>query len=456
MNLRRTNWQTLYHGTLLAWVVLLPLQTRWIARQGILAGGAWEYGTVSIYASDALILLAGAVYLVLRGRGVLHWARTPTPLAGSIAALIAIAFLSIFTAHDSGVALNAFVRLLVGVLAWWLVVQSRVRLSALALAIALSAGVESVLAFVQTLMQSISASTMFGIAVHAPAVAGDSVVETAGGRFLRAYGTLPHPNILAGWLVIGALMTMWLYFRAERRRHRLTLLVLGVLTQTGLYCTFSRSAIIAWWAVLIMATVGIFLRNRTRRFRSIEKTDWGASTRPFTFLVASIMLAGVFLRVAAPLVLTRLDAQGRLESKSVSDRLAQFRDAESLFAEHWTLGVGLGNYTNTLRDEVDSTRVAAAYQPVHFVLWLAAVELGAVGLLALLWLCAMLAFISYNACRGLFRHHNEYAPWAFCGVLLLGVLAWASLFDHYAWSLPFGIMFAWLLLSFWQRSLSEK
>lgn len=443
MNFRSDNVVAFYHGTLLTWVALLPLQTRWIVRQGILAGGAWEYGTVSIYATDMLLLLAGVAYLVLRSRGALHSAKMPMPIAGSITALMVIALLSIFTAHDSGVAINAFVRLLAGVLAWRLVVQSRMRLSTIALAFVLSAAAESVLAFIQALTQSISASTLFGMAAHAPAVAGDSVVETAGGRFLRAYGTLPHPNMLGGWLVIGSLMAMWLFFRARHYRNRIALLALGILTQAGLYSTFSRSAIIAWWVILLSATIFLSVRVRVMR------------TQALAFLFAGMVLAGVFVRIASPLVLTRVDAQGRLEEKSVSDRLMQFRDAESLFADHWMLGVGLGNYTNTLRDEVDSARVAAAYQPVHFVLWLAAVELGAVGLLALLWLCAMLMFISYNACRGALHDHDG-SPWVICGIFALGFVAWTSLFDHSMWSLPFGIMFAWLLLGFWQRSLTEE
>lgn len=444
MSIRSTNWLTLYHSALFAWVALLPLQTRWIIRQGILAGGAWEYGTVSLYATDILLLIAGVAYLVLRRKNALRQTRTPVPIAGSIAALVVIASLSIFIAHDNGVALNALLRLLAGVLAWWLVVQSRLRLSLYALAIAISAAAESVLAFAQSMMQSISASAFLGIAAHSPFVAGDSVVETVGGRFLRAYGTLPHPNMLAGWLVIGALMTMWLFFRTSRRWYRVALLILGILIQAGLYCTFSRSAMIAWWVTLLSATVIVTLRMRKLRKQTL------------VFLFAGLLLAAVFIRVASPLVLTRVGGHGRLEAKSVTDRLVQFRDAQSLFAKHWMLGVGLGNYTNTLRDELDSTRLAAAYQPVHFVLWLAAVELGIVGLLILLWLCVTTALHSFFVCQKVFGNNVESVPWEFCGMYALGVLAWVSFFDHYPWSLPFGVMFVWCMLGLWQKSLSEE
>src|SRR3990167_8743999 len=47
-------------------IFLLPLQTRWLAKSGELNGGYWEYGTISLYGTDILILGLILVWLVSR------------------------------------------------------------------------------------------------------------------------------------------------------------------------------------------------------------------------------------------------------------------------------------------------------------------------------------------------------------------------------------------------------
>ena len=44
--------------------ILLPIQTRWIAVPATLHGGYWEYGTVSLYATQIFIFLIAAYYLL--------------------------------------------------------------------------------------------------------------------------------------------------------------------------------------------------------------------------------------------------------------------------------------------------------------------------------------------------------------------------------------------------------
>ncbi len=40
---------------------------------------------------------------------------------------------------------------------------------------------------------------------------GTAVIEFVDGRFLRVYGSLSHPNILGGWLVLGLVAVIFLY-----------------------------------------------------------------------------------------------------------------------------------------------------------------------------------------------------------------------------------------------------
>ncbi|MBZ0296976.1 MAG: hypothetical protein K8L99_30730, partial [Anaerolineae bacterium] len=71
---------------------------------------------------------------------------------------------------------------------------------------------------------------------------GISVVQAEGVRWLRPYALLPHPNVLAGFLVIGVLATSAWILRERRWLFGTLLAGLGL---WALLLTFSRSAWIA-------------------------------------------------------------------------------------------------------------------------------------------------------------------------------------------------------------------
>src|SRR3990167_5038077 len=50
--------------TFYAVIFLLPWQTRLIIEQGLINGQSWEYGTMSLYATDIVILALAAFYLL--------------------------------------------------------------------------------------------------------------------------------------------------------------------------------------------------------------------------------------------------------------------------------------------------------------------------------------------------------------------------------------------------------
>jgi len=47
-------------------VFLLPIQTRWIIKAGMLNGGYWEYGTYGLYATDILLIMLLILYVICR------------------------------------------------------------------------------------------------------------------------------------------------------------------------------------------------------------------------------------------------------------------------------------------------------------------------------------------------------------------------------------------------------
>lgn len=451
--------RTVRNGALLLWVTLLPLQTRYFLHRGELAGGFWEYGTLSLYLTD-MLLLVGLIAAFMEGDT--FWRvpkRLPTSvLVVAISVLIA-SLISAIAAQDVGLALGHWLRLSLGFLAFLMIVKSDLSMVWLAIAVVTSAGIEAFVAVAQSATQSIPASTSLGLSAHQPSVAGDAVIETANSRFLRAYGTLPYPNIAAGWFVLGLILSAGLYLRSHEKLVRAVILVVFLLMSAGLFLTFSRSALVTWLLLLLLLTFASLLRDQRDRhwfghlgFRS---HDLPLGLKALKLVVSTILIFGVFSFLYAPFVTTRTSALGRLEDKSIQERFTQLSEAKKLFFQHWLFGVGTGNYTKALYAAV-SSRHSSEYQPVHNTFILMAVELGSLGSLIILWAMLSTVVTAWRKHRQLWQQDHRGVPWvAITSLCLMAVLA-IGLVDHYLWSLPFGIMFFWLIYALWAKSLGLR
>lgn len=444
---------------LVLWVALLPLQARFIPHQGFLAGGNWEYGTFSIYLTDVLLLAAFILLVLSRPKG--FW-KLPRGVPGIVPVVVigiaGASFVSLLQASDIGVALALWMRMLVGVFAWWFILRSPVRLSWIAVGVLASAAIEAIVALLQFMNQHVAGSALFGIAEQFPSTLGVSVIESVLGRFLRAYGTLPHPNMLAGWLVLALVFAIGLYLRSHDKLERSVLLMAFLVTQTGLFLTFSRGAILTWFAVFLLLLTAVLLRERTERLRP----GWLPFHRPHPFLgmkmlkltIAALLGVGFLTYIFSPLLTVRTGVIGRLERLSVDQRLTQLDDVQRVVERHWIFGTGIGNYTKVLHDEIDSKRDPWEYQPVHNVCLLLFSELGVFGALVVIWAIVAIAGVAIVAHRGKWRRRiDRDIPWLAIGSLLLLTVFLISFVDHYFWSLPFGIMTFWAMFGFWSKSL---
>jgi O-antigen ligase len=252
-----------------------------------------------------------------------------------------------------------------------------------------------------------------------PADHAASVVQLADGyRWLRAYGTLPHPNILGGWLVVFLAGLAALYLL--NTRHRLGLLALSGLGLAALLLTFSRSA---WLALGLFALILIVHWRRFERRRLLA--------------LGLVGLLGVGL-VSMPyreLIFTRSGAAQQVRTEDFSSKARLFLLEQSLqFIREKPLG-GLGAGASVLEL---ARRAPYGYivEPVHNVLLLVSSELGLPGGLLALGLAFSVVWSALRA-----RRPEQILFTAL--VLGLGLIA---VFDHYLWSLAPGRLLAALAL----------
>jgi O-antigen ligase len=243
-----------------------------------------------------------------------------------------------------------------------------------------------------------------------PSVRGASVVQLpGGGLFLRAYGTLPHPNILGGFALILLLGPVALFLRKEKPNNlALLLLMMGA---SLLALTFSRSA---WLALLIFSMILIWKSRYFNRKR---------------LAILLFMMSLSFLLTLLPyreLVQARtINTTSHAEEFSFIGRAWLNGEAIRIIREHPLTGVGIGSFIIELARHAGKGYVI---EPVHNVVLLVGAELGIPGVLLLI------ALFIFFADR-LFKTQNPNAILAGAALTGLGCI---SLFDHYLWTLAPG------------------
>lgn len=423
-------------------VFLLPWQTRWIIKAGELNGGYYEYGTISLYIVDVLLISILLLFtLSFFGKEVKSEKLKVKSYWWIIAGFELIVFVSMFFAPDKMVAIYSYIKLLLGIGLFWMIVSasySKVKLlGSLLVGIVIQGGV----GVYQFITQSAFASKWLGMARHLSSDLGTSVVQTVEGeRWLRAYGGLDHPNMLGGVIVVGILLLVAIYLKYYKDKNieskaQIAFYALFLIFVSALFFSFSRGA----WLGLV-AGVAIML------FLSFIQKDYIRQKMLFKIIVVASVLVFIFSSLYSDLISTRLSTDTRLEIKSNVERIESYQDARRLISEHWLVGVGIGNYTLAVRQELIEDQESYFYQPTHNTFLLILAEVGIIGLVF------FLAFLGYLVWAGLKNRKNNIfiLPILFSIVIMMMV-------DHWWWSLHFGILLFWLLSGLMIRSIeSEK
>jgi O-antigen ligase len=260
-----------------------------------------------------------------------------------------------------------------------------------------------------------------------PSMRGAVVVPLSdGARVLRAYGTLPHPNIVGGFVLITLLGPVSLFL--INKRPNLPALLLFALGISLLAITFSRSA----WLGLIAFSLILILKSK---FLDRKRLGLLLLTAVLSFLIT--------LLPYRQLVQARtVNITSNSEKFSFIGRAWLSQEATQIIRENPLTGVGIGSFIIQL-----ARRAGEGYiiEPVHNIFLLAGAELGIPGMLLVLALTISFAFY-------LSKTQNHNAILAGAALTGLGII---SLFDHYLWTLAPGRIMLGLALGLWAGNLAE-
>ncbi|MEA1963497.1 MAG: O-antigen ligase family protein [Patescibacteria group bacterium] len=443
-NARKITLKKLTEYCLYLLVFLLPLQTRWIIHAGELNGGYFEYGTISLYATDVILLAALLLFAIdlFKNKKIQNYSSSEYRHKSKIinppvilACLELTVFISCCFADNKLIAFYKYAWFLLGIGFFFLIIKAKYSRLKLLFGFFLGVFASASLGIWQFLNQSSFANKWLGLAKHDPSVPGASVVEAIGNlgfgeRWLRAYGTLDHPNMLGGLLALGAIiavLTMLHLKKTEREKTVagykyiiLTYYFLFLTSFFALFFTFSRAAWLAFvvglFAVLIIALI------KKDRFGQIQILK--------IILVCGISIFILFTNFQN-LVLVRVREGSRLEQKSNIERLESNKTAVNIFKNNWLIGVGMGNYTTELA-KINPDHPAYFYQPTHNVYLLIAAEIGIFGI-------ALFLYLIFNFVHYILKSKDINKITLIISLIIL------LTFDHWLWSLHFGVLFLFFI-----------
>ena len=309
-----------------------------------------------------------------------------------------------------------------------------------------TAGVfQSFLAIWQFIQQKSLGLFWLGESHLGPQILGLARFEFGGEKFIRAYGTFPHPNVLGIFLVFSLASGFSLIiskknlFKQLRWPYKFLFLLELLSIFTALLLTYSRAAI----GLSLLIIIPFLYQERNQLWRAYQKFCQKIKVPAFlrTTLAISLGLGSLFL--IYNLIAPRLCFQCP-HDKSLFFRKIYRSAAQEIIKEHPLTGVGLGNFITTekqiIQEQVSSWRI----QPVHNLYLLITAELGWPGLA--LFILSIIFYLRPNFSLASLKKHPLK--------LFFIVVLLAAFLDHYFWTISQGQKIFWLALAL--ASLPEE
>lgn len=224
--------------------------------------------------------------------------------------------------------------------------------------------------------------------------------------FLRAYGTFPHPNVLAAFMVIShALVGILL---KDKRVN----LVCHLLASSTVLLTFSRSAFLV------------------------------ALAQNYGFFKGRIKLLGIIGLLILPVFFVRFDSAFNFDNLTWIRRFELAQISVNLFYKDPLFGVGLNNFINQVATSPLISGPNRFLQPVHNIFLLELSETGLLGFSGFL----LLIFYPFLKLKKMATKNSMVLMSSFFIILFLGS------FDHYFLTLAQGQRLFFLV---WALSMLE-
>lgn len=393
-------------------LVFLPTQLgrHFFIAESYVLGIRIDYLAPTLYITDILIFLLFLCVFISR----IYYFRfvQPSPLFIFGGFLVMTSFLFHILTGSQISTVYAFIKLLeMSFLCWYTYYywRSHQNLSLFVLAFFIGMTFESSLGILQFVKQeSVNTFYLFGERTFTASTPGIANASIHGELILRPYGTLPHPNVLAGYLLLGILI-VW-----SRKDHlsnslRRVLYLITILSTVAVVFSLSRLVIV----LCLVASISYMIR---RRFvlPSLSQLIYGSLFSIGLFFMTFEYLSPRFLQLFEV-------------TESVTRRLDLARYSLQMINDAPLFGVGPMQFLHMLPPHLPLRADVFFLQPVHNIFLLVLAELGLTGGVGVL-----LTIISLIK-----EANNRLTLFSFT---IGGVVCFIGMFDHYFLTLQQGQM----------------
>lgn len=414
-----------------------------------------EFGSIFIYVTDLLLLTCVILgFFILKQNKAFCLSNRIFFI--SLFIFLLIGGFSVFFSSEKIISLVNFIRL-VFLAGFALVIAEAIRgriikAPHLMVALGLSAVFQSGVALLQFFKQSSLGLGFLGEPMASIYMSGVAKTFADDLLFLRVFGTMPHANILAAFLVVGFLSLIFLYLKEEKIIKRSLVMGGMFLVLSALVLTFSRSG----WIILLISVAGLLFFVFKQNKQKLKEV-----------VIVALVCATFLFAALGWLIYPRA---GFMAGEPSVDHRIVYNQIGLDIIKNNPLGIGLGNFTNYAESmNMFSERgLVRQYnrQPVHNLYLLIASELGILGLLVFLF---FVGYAIFKFVRALFLKLPDIGlsaillelkrvsslPPTVPILMIISVLLFGFV-DYFMWTMQAGQLMFWLSLGMILGNLNLK
>lgn len=381
-----------------------------------------DYLSPTLFVSD-IIILGLFIIFVIKAFSV----KKPPVNLSTETILLFLAFFGCLIggaliAHSLPVALLGIIKLLECAFFAYYAAHAQINMRRAGFIFAATLTLEAIIAMLQFYNQSSVGGLLYflGERTFSSETPGIANASLGGHLVLRPYATLPHPNVLAGFLLISLLLMVY-FLKAHRDTISNFIKASAFLfAAIGIVLTLSRSV----WILSVIS--GVFFLGKA------------ASKKHFMWL---FFLLVSFLFLWGPFITSRFSTLS-LADESVKERKELAIAALRMYHDNPLFGVGMHNYLVKL-PEYYQEKTIYMIQPVHNIFLLVLSELG-------IFAFSLVLLFLVNTARVISQKTPQSQQYFYLiGLVMLGI----GMVDHYLLTLQQGQLLLSLYLGLvWNKT----
>lgn len=393
-------------------------------------GGFDFYTSFFLYFSDVCFFLSFLTWALSlwRSEGGRHFHLGDDMLSFLLLALLLIMVGNAFFVSASELHFFVTFRFAELFMLYLMVVNRVLRQQHMVLLLLLGLCFQAFVALYQYVLQGSVGLSFLGEAAVNTSSLGVAKIDLGSQKILRAFGTMPHANVLGGLMFMGIL-----YAVALVKKYRWFVAGILCLLALGLLFSFSRSAFFALVAAFLL-------------YISVQN-----SKIVMKYIVLAVTLLFFFVVVfrLEDVVLKRFLFD---DAASTQERTLFLKIGRDMLFDQ-PLGVGLGAFTLHMQDYTATKLKPWLFQPVHNIFLLVADEVGIAG--GLLFL-SLFVYVFYRLLRLLRKQKTDDNRFAVALLLSLLVgIGVIGFFDHYFVTIYQGQVMLFIYFGFVSSLLSS-